>query len=130
MDHKTPEQEWPKEHIPDTDRLYFRVHLQYVKQDGTVGPSAFENRGAAMSVDWSKYSTPIETRNRARRPESNGVVALQVGLVRTIPQDVEHSPVATNRAHTDVVGEKSAETRTKLRRIAVWEIQAHPPTPL
>lgn len=123
MDHQTIEPEWPEEHIPDTDQLYFRVHRQYVREDGTVGPSAFEDRGAAMSTDWAKYSTPMETRNRAsRNPGRNGVVSLHVGLVRAIPQVVRHSPIAANRAHSDVVGEKSTEARAMLRRIATWEV--------
>lgn len=127
MDHQTIEPEWPKEHIPDPDHLYFRVHRQYVRQDGTVGPSAFENRGGAISTDWSRYSTPIETRSRAKQPDDNGVVSLQAGLVRAIPQVVEHTPLAANRSHSDVVGDKSAEVRAMLRRIAAWKIPATPP---
>jgi len=77
-----------------------------------------------MSTDWSKYSTPPETRIRARKPQHNGVIRLHVGAVRAVPQVVEHAPTAVNRAHTDVAGEKSTEVRAMLRRIAVWEIAA------
>ena len=75
-----------------------------------------------MSTDWSKYSTPMNTRDRARNPDRNGVISLGVGAVRAIPQVVGHSPIASNRAHTDVAGEKSTEVRAMLRRIAVWEL--------
>lgn len=76
-----------------------------------------------MSTDWERYATPRETQKRGRVPAENGVVALPVGGVRSLPQVVEHSPTDANRAHTDVIGEKTPEVRMMLRRLAAWEIK-------
>lgn len=74
-----------------------------------------------MSTDWAKYSTPEESRNRANRPEDNGVVEMRVGDVRAIPGlTVEHTPIPLNRSHTDVFGPKTTETRVLLGRICRW----------
>ena len=75
-----------------------------------------------MSTDWEKYATPSDTKDRGRVPADNGVVSLPVGGARSIPQGVEHTPNAENRAHADVLGEKTPEVRIKLRRLAVWVI--------
>ena len=76
-----------------------------------------------MSPEWEKYATPTEARQRGRVPRDNGVVSLLAGGVRSIGQIVEHSPIDANRAHTDVIGEKSTEARLMLRRLAAWEIR-------
>jgi hypothetical protein len=63
-----------------------------------------------MSVDWDKYSTPEETRQRAsRNPADNAIIRLPVVGVRDIGGlDVKHTPDHTtgseNRAHSDVIG--------------------------
>lgn len=81
-----------------------------------------------MSTDWSKYSTPEETQQRARDPELNGVIEMNVGNVREIPPlEVKHTPAPDNRAHTDVCNvptKKSSKTkvRVKLARISSWII--------
>ena len=107
---------WPVEDIPDTDRLYLRVHRQWFK-DGRIAPGFFQNRPneatGAMSSDWNKYSIPKETRQRARQPAMNAVIEIVVGEVRRIPEQVvRHTPIqghptlSDNRAHTDVAGPK------------------------
>ena len=75
-----------------------------------------------MSVDWEKYSTAIEARDRARNPAVNAVVSFVAGEVRQIPQQVEHDPLPHNEAHSDIIGDKTPEVRVKLRRILSWEI--------
>ncbi len=84
-----------------------------------------------MSTDWNKYSTPLETRLRAKNPQANIVIALVAGDVRAIEgQRIEHTPInpsdeqAGNRAHTDVFGEKTTEVRLKFMQVwsAVPEI--------
>ena len=129
---------WPVEEIPDADTLYMRVHRQWIKPDGTLWPTCFKNRPddrGAMSTDWDRYSTPEETRRRARRPGDNAVVAMNVGQVRAIPeQRVQHSPVfghpdlTDNRAHTDVHGskEQGPETQLAFRRIATVVLPLSP----
>ena len=95
------------------------VHKTWVKPDGDVSPAAFKNHGNGMSTDWSRYSTPEQTRDRRRKPRENLVVQMEVERVREIPgQSVEHSPLPENRAHTDVLGEKDPEARVMLRRAA------------
>jgi hypothetical protein len=83
-----------------------------------------------MSTDWAKYSTPLETQQRARTPADNAVIKILVGKVRAMPgQRVEHTPILPggeippNRAHTDVWGEKTAEVRVKLLEIYEMVIQ-------
>ena len=113
--------EWAAEEIPDMDDLFMAVHWRAFKTNGTVAPAAFRNHGEGMSTDWSKYSSPYETRQRRKKPADNAVVVMNVGTVRAIPgQRVVHSPLLINRAHTDVQGEKSKdpEVRVKLRRAA------------
>jgi hypothetical protein len=112
--------DWPQEEIPDQAQLFMRVHDMW-RKDVDVNPGAFKNHNGGMSTDWAKYSTPEETRQRARSPDRNAVVSLGVGAVRAIPgQEVVHTPDTErrNRAHTDVFGDKDEEARVKLRRIA------------
>lgn len=118
---------WPAEDILNEDQLFYRVHRMWVRK-GEVIPTAFQNRNAGMSTDWDKYSTPGETRVRARIPQDNGVVALLVGNVRQVPnQAVVHAPLLENRAHAEVRGEKDEEARVLLGRLAVWRIQLSAP---
>jgi hypothetical protein len=112
--------QWPSEPIPDEDRLYRWAHQQWFDHTtGELSPTFFKNasdpltRREGMSSDWSRYSTPEESRHRARNPDVNGVIELTVHDVRAIPaQAVEHTPIQNhldpdvrdNRAHTDVFG--------------------------
>lgn len=98
-----------------------RVHRNSISE-GKPMPGAFRNRGNGMSTDWSRYSTPVESQARASTPSDNGIISLGVGSVRAIGQIVDHTPIPTNRAHTDVVGEKTVEVRLKLLREFRWEI--------
>ncbi|MFO8073059.1 MAG: hypothetical protein R6V85_14405 [Polyangia bacterium] len=108
---------WTPEEIPDADHLYLRVHRNHARK-GKPAPGAFRDHGGGMSTDWWKYSSPEETKARARIPEDKRVVSLHVERVRSVPMNVLHTPdrERENRAHTDVVGEKNAESRVKLRR--------------
>jgi hypothetical protein len=113
---------WPQEPIPDEDKLFMRVHRQWTRNGNPI-PGAFQDHGGGMSTNWAKYSTPEETLRRAPKPEENGVLKMQVGTVRAIPnQTVEHTPEITNRAHTDVFGMKDEEVRLKFTRICKWVV--------
>jgi len=108
---------WSVEEIPDKDFLFMRVHIINVRDDIPT-PGAFKNHGDGMSTDWSKYSTAQETLRRAKHSSKNGVIKMIVGEVRGLSgQRVEHTPIATNQAHTDIFGEKDEEIRIKFRRI-------------
>ncbi len=109
---------WPIEDIPDQDHLFMRMHRMWFKPEGTIIPGAFQKRGGGTSTDWSRYSTPQQTRRRGRTPSDNAVIGMIVGAVRAKPtQRVEHTPKPENRAHTDVLGEDDEEVRTKLVRL-------------
>ena len=118
---------WEAEAIPSEAVLYKRLHRQDIDEKGSPKPGAFRNTPAkedGMSTDWNKYSTPHETRQRAKSPEANIVIAIVAGEVRAIEgQRVEHTPVNPteeqpgNRAHTDVFGEKTTEARLKFMQI-------------
>lgn len=118
---------WPKESIPDEGTLYMRAHRVFLTSHRELRPGVFRDHGGGMSTDWCKYSTPAQTRARARVPEDNGVIRLHVKGVRHIePLLVEHDPRPDNRAHTEVIGEKTPEVRLNLLRIARWEISCAP----
>jgi hypothetical protein len=77
-----------------------------------------------MSTDWERYSTPEESRARSSVPSDNGVVALNAGSVRLAGLQVLHTPDVErgNRAHTDVIGEKTNRVRLLLHDLAEWKI--------
>ena len=114
---------WESEEIPDEDSLLMRVHQNYMDDEGEPIPAAFRNhpsKNGGMSTDWERYSTPEQTRARARQPGANIVIAILTRAVRSIPnQLVIHTPDAEtqNRAHTDVFGEKTVEARERFMRI-------------
>lgn len=99
---------WEVEDIPDEDRLFLRVHVNDVRASGgKPHPGVFRERQGSMSVDWGKYSTAEESRNRARHPERVGILALIAGSVRSIEGlTVLHEPdeERNNRAHSGVHG--------------------------
>jgi hypothetical protein len=100
-----------------------RVHRNLVP-DGEAEPGVFRDHGNGMSSDWEKYSTPQQTRARAREPQENGVISLLTEEVRAIPGlTTLHSPSRKNRAHAEVVGRKTPRIRVLLSRIANWEIR-------
>ena len=111
------DERWTCEEIPDGDHLLDRVHRQWLRKNGSLAPGFFQNRpderSGAMSTDWSKYSTPDETRDRAKTPHDNAIGRLIVADVRSIPEQVVvhtpiqyHSELPDNRFHTDIQGPK------------------------
>jgi len=124
------DEQWPIEPIPNADSLYFRVHQSYFKNKKLI-PGVFKERDGSMSTDWSKYSTPEDSRQRATKPDENGILAFDAGLLRdTVGLTVTHAPdqELNNRAHTDVTGlgdgERLTEVRQKLLRHHKWAIEA------
>ena len=105
---------WPVESIPDGDDLFIAVHRVHIRE-GAILPGVFRDHGMGMSSDWSKYSTPQDSRSRRKSPSDNAIIALQAGAVRAIRDlSVVHDPIPSNRAHAEIVGEKSTEVRFKL----------------
>jgi hypothetical protein len=118
---------WAAEVIPDQARTYMRAHQKYFRDDA-LQPGVFKAHDGGMSVDWEKYSTPEESRQRAKEPLRNAVICLIVEGIRDIENlEVQHSPDTTcnppNRAHSDVLGlpdggEDLTETRMNLLDIS------------
>ena len=99
-----------------------RAHRNLLS-DGRIVPGVFRAQGAGMSFDWSKYSSPEQTRLRAKKPPDNVVIALIVGEIRTqVKLPVLHKPDPENQSHSEVTfpenGEDLTEARVKLGRIA------------
>lgn len=101
------------EDIPDTALLYYRVHTCYVdKITGEIHPGCFRDpakpdSNGKMSTDWNEYSTPNSTRlaNGQEKAQEYGVIGLPVARVRAVRAlSVVHTPLDSNRAHTDVQG--------------------------
>lgn len=128
---------FPIEQIPNEDKLYYRIHQVNIDTSETddkkkIKPGAFDPQpkphGTEMSVDWSKYSTPNESRNRARIPAKNGIVSFDVYKVRQSPVslNVAHKPTK-NQAHSIIFHvlpkANNPEIRINLRRICEWEIE-------
>lgn len=121
--------EWPVEEIPDADVLYYRVHKRrYLETSNALPadapqdelpPNLFKFIRGDLSVDWSKYATPQEAKDRARVPADNGIVGFQAGPVRAQDHQVVHTPEQNNRAHSSVRGEEP-KVRVTLSRIAQW----------
>jgi hypothetical protein len=113
--------------------MFMRVHRTN-QRDGALNPGAFRDHGIdrpGMSTAWCKYGSAKRTQQDAKHPEDNGVVRMRVGEVREIEGlTVEHVPLwPSNRAHTEVFGEKTdEEVRVKLRRACSWEISVPPKT--
>lgn len=133
MAEETKDQNWEVEQIPDLDRLFLRVHKNWLWENGDLNPGFFRNTppDQGLSCDWEKYTTPTETRNRAKDPPSNGVLAAIASAIRAVPrQRVEHDPdpQRKNRAHSQIFGEKSPEVRIKLLRSCTWLIEISPRT--
>lgn len=110
---------WPKETIPDESSVFMRIHKTYLNGGSDVRPNAFRDHNGGMSVDCNGYSTPAQTRARARNPVDNAVMGIRVEAIRRIDGlSVEHDPIQegtldrqgrplpANRAHSNVLGEK------------------------
>lgn len=120
------------EEIPDTDKLFYRIHPNWVV-DGEIIPGAFREVGDGMSTAWSKYSTPTQLQKRASSLVN--IISLEVRPVRSIGGlEVIHAPLYNqieqidDQAHSLVKGIPKqkilrAKVRDSLIDIANWEIK-------
>jgi len=74
---------WEIEHIPDEDCVYMRVRKDFPRNT-VLQPGVFREHNSGMPVDWDKYSTPQETRSRAKNPLVNAVIEMNVGKLRRV----------------------------------------------
>ena len=120
--------DFPHEAIPDSDKLFQRVHKAHFRHGKLALSMVFNNHGEGMSTDWSKYSSARKTKENAiiygKNPENYGVIKMNVGVVKAIKQQtVKHTPKPENRAHTDVIGPKDQEIRLRFNRAYNWAIK-------
>jgi len=94
-------------------------------RNGSPTMSAFVPKGnGRLSVEWSKYATPEQTRSRGKVPEDNAVLQMGTGNIRQIREglDVEHVPLPENQAHSEINLPldrlEQTEVRLMLHRIA------------
>jgi hypothetical protein len=118
---------FPVEDIPGEATLYLRVHAKHFIDFGDPPmkrPSSACFRHPNMSVNWSKYSTAVET----AKDSSAAVVALIAQDCISLRQTVVHAPIqegepdGPNQAHSEVRGEKSRATSYEFVRLSkvVW----------
>lgn len=134
VDGGVSEPPWPSESIPDDHLLYCRVHQTYRGKSGRIAPSAFVGKKTTsgtyeFSTDWCQYSTPEQTRDRARNPRLNGVYQVRVGALRAIDgETVVHTPIqnhpniADNRAHADVIGRDHEDPEIKRLFSRIYDV--------
>ena len=108
------------EQIPDTDRLFYRIHDHTLKKGGQVHSGCFTQQGKgksrSMSTDWNKYSSATKSRSRAREPSKNSIASFVKGEVAQIDGiGVSHDPIWCNRAHTSVRWHDDRENNFQIR---------------
>jgi hypothetical protein len=138
---------WSKEPIPDEDFLFCFIHRANIdyKRGEIPRAAAFQNTPKErdnLSSDWSKYSSPEETKQRIgqqfkfestefKNANDYGILRFDVSKLRDdeLKQVVNHDPifnepeiigVPNNRAHAVIIGEKDEEVRLKMRDCSVW----------
>ncbi len=101
--------------IYDTDELYRRIPLYWLKPNGDPSSAAFQNTSGTddMSVDLAKLTTPEET---ASAKVDCGVASFYASLARKNEQEVLHTPMVENYAHSSVRGKKTKSTKRKLAK--------------
>ncbi|MHA1491203.1 MAG: hypothetical protein ACTSRI_16335 [Promethearchaeota archaeon] len=133
----------PSENYLDDHFLYRGVHKVLWKNWpdlNRIYPNFFITSQAeqGLSVDWSKYATPLFTLNHLPDPplEINGIVELNVGNIKqliinaNLPINIQHNPMRTqnkdqriNRVHSLIIGiNKTNKTKVKrfFSKIAKW----------
>nr|WP_294860554.1 hypothetical protein [uncultured Fluviicola sp.] len=121
--------------IADEHSVFMRVHKQNIDFTETnvkrmIRPVAFDAKGdGGLSVDWSEYSTPKESLERAKVPENNGIISMLVfGIRQTpLPLNLSHVPEELNYSHSEIFGippRKPSDmgVRVKLMDLSNWEI--------
>jgi len=91
--------------------------------DGELQPKVFRERMGSISVDWSKYSTPEQSRQRAKKPPANAIITLLAGKIRdvdplTVFHDPDNQPSHLWRAHSGIGGmPEDGEFKTEVRML-------------
>ena len=141
---------WPKEIIPDEDKLFVRVHKNLCSK-GLPKETAFLNTpktGDNLSSDWNRYATAEESRlliskqvhfitGEFKDHLSFFIWEFTVGILRNLTvscPNIEHEPLykdpeeygsPNNRAHSIIIKEKinnNAIYRAQLVQKGEWVI--------
>jgi len=101
--------------IYDTDELYRRIPSIFIKPDGILSSAAFQNTSGTddMSVDLGRLTTTAKT---AAVKEDCYVARFFAGFARSNKQEVLHTPIIENYAHSSVRGKKTQGIRKKLAK--------------
>lgn len=101
--------------IFNEDEIYRRFLLYWVKPNGNLTSAAFQNTTGTddMSVDLGRLTTPEKT---ASVKEGCGVACFYASLARKNKQEVLHTPVVNNYAHSSVRGKKTRSIRRELAK--------------
>ena len=110
---------YKREFIPDGHNLYRRAYpAQYNPKTGRFSTVVFtlrkkEKALKALSVDWSKYTTPEEA---CVDPYGRKFYlgALQAKVPREHGLEVVHTPTSGNCAHSSIRGQKLIDSRRLL----------------
>jgi hypothetical protein len=98
-----------------------RVHKQHILE-GELTPGVFQDHGGGMSTNWTKYCVTAEDcRAKAKSPVANGVLRFLAGPMRSVPMELKHTPLPSDRSHVDVIGLKKS-TEVRLRMLSVVEL--------
>lgn len=102
---------WKREFIPDEDDLYRRVPKdQYDEKMGKVSSGAFmlreDKNEKALSVNWSKWTTPEESSVCPITGNRYYLGALYAEVPRHQGLEVIHAPSRKNRAHSLITGQR------------------------
>ena len=104
-------------------QLFYTLSEHLIDLEGEPFPHTFKKQPTptdGMSTDWDKHASPRNSQRGGRNPpEDYAVIKFSAGDVRAIPrQSVVHEPLPTNRAHTEVFGEKkSTEVRERFMQV-------------
>jgi len=96
-----------------------------------IPPVAFRPVNNEVSVDWEKYTSAELILSRARVPDENGVIVLNVIDIRDNDiLDVVHAPIPENQAHSNIIGfkdlPKSRITKLRLQLALKGKWKIHP----
>lgn len=132
----------------DDDELFQFIHIRFkpkkrpFREDGSfrISKSFFKERIESdweLSVDWSRFATPEETRKRqAPEPASNyGVISHSYGKINSLDGVIEtiYTPNDQNISHCDVKCQKGMDQNAikklakELSEKGIWKINFDDP---
>jgi hypothetical protein len=106
-----------KRRISTDDFLYRRIHPDWQKGPTEISTAAFSNE--ELSVDLASLTSPEKTLRRGKKPDE-GIAKIPVAIMSglKVPQEVRHSPIILNWAHTLVIGRKPQSVKKQMREKA------------